>query len=446
MTLKIAVAGTGYVGLVTGACLAETGNTVWCVDKDQAKIDSLNQGKLPIFEPGLAEIVDKNTKAGRLYFTTSLERALEDATVAFITVGTPTGKDGKVDLSQVYAAAREIGQLIVNPIVIVNKSTVPVGTAQAVRLIVSDELALRGVEIQFDVVSNPEFLKEGGAVEDFMRPDRVVIGASNKAAADCVKQLYLPFIQDKDSILLMDEKSAEISKYAANAMLATRISFINEIARLCDKVGADINSVRQGMGTDRRIGMHFLNAGAGYGGSCFPKDVKELIATGQRYGIEMEIARAVENVNECQKCYLADMICRYFKGELTGKKIAVWGLAFKPQTDDMREAPSVVIIRMLTEMGVTISAYDPEAASQARQMLADCAEHIDFAGNMMAALDSADAIVLVTEWQQFKQPDFAEMKRRMRRPLIFDGRNQYDPEQMAQLGFEYFCVGRGYYV
>lgn len=444
--MKIAVVGTGYVGLVTGACLAETGNTVWCVDKEQTKIDRLKLGILPIYEPGLQEIVIKNNHAGRLCFTTSLEPALKDAMVAFVTVGTPTGTDGAVNLAQVYEVAREIGQLIVNPIIIVNKSTVPVGTAQAVRQIVSDELALRSAEIQFDVVSNPEFLKEGGAVDDFMRPDRVVIGTSSLTAGDCIKQLYLPFVRDLNAILVMDEKSAEITKYAANAMLAARISFINEIARLCDKAGADIDNVRQGMGTDRRIGMHFLNAGAGYGGSCFPKDVKELIATGQRYGVEMEVARAVENVNERQKYYLADMIWRYFNGNLTGKRIAVWGLAFKPQTDDMREAPAAVIIRLLVEMGVTIAAFDPEAGPQARQMLADCAEHIYFADNMMAALDNADAMVLVTEWQQFRQPDFTDMKLRMRKPLIFDGRNQYDPKLMAQLGFEYYCVGRGCYV
>lgn len=444
--MKIAVVGTGYVGLVTGACLAETGNTVWCVDKDKTKINRLNSGILPIYEPGLQELVAKNNQAGRLNFTTSLKPVLKDASVVFITVGTPTGTDGAVNLTQVYEVAREIGQLISNQMIIANKSTVPVGTAQAVRKIISNEQALRGAEIKFDVVSNPEFLKEGGAVEDFMQPDRVVIGTDSVLAANCMKQLYLPFVRDQQSILIMDEKSAEITKYAANAMLAARISFINEIARLCDKVGADVVSVRQGIGADSRIGSYFLNAGAGYGGSCFPKDIKELIATGERNGLEMEIARAVEKVNEQQKNYLAEMILRYFGGKLGRKKIAVWGLAFKPQTDDMREAPATVIIRSLVEMGAYVAAYDPEAVHQARKTLADCADYIDYTEDMMAALADADALVLVTEWQQFRQPDFAEIKLRMRQPLIFDGRNQYDPKQMAELGFEYYCIGRGCYV
>lgn len=445
--MKLAVVGTGYVGLVTGTCLAETGNTVWCVDRDEIKINNLKAGVLPIYEPGLLGLVTKNVKAGRLYFTTNLKSALEDALLCFITVGTPPGNDGAADLSQVYSVAKEIGQILNHYMIVVNKSTVPVGTGDEVRSIVLQELKARGKEdIEFDVVSNPEFLKEGGAVEDFMCPDRVVIGTDNARPDQMMKELYKPFVSNNNPVLVMDIKSAEMTKYAANAMLATRISFINEIAQLCDKVGADVVNVRQGVGTDSRIGMQFLNAGSGYGGSCFPKDVKELIHTGQKSGVEMEIAQAVERVNERQKYYLVDMICRYFSGNLRKRKLAVWGLAFKPHTDDMREAPAVVIIESLIKMGAYIYAYDPEAIPQAKELLANCYEHIFYADDMFTALNDADALIIVTEWQQFRQPDFAEIRRRMLRPLIFDGRNQYDPKHMAELGFQYYCIGRGYNV
>lgn len=443
--MNIAIVGMGYVGLVTGTGFAETGNIVWCVDNNDVKINRLNAGKIPIYEPGLQELVIKNIQAGRLNFTSDLQQALKHSSIVFITVGTPPGPGGNVDLTQVYNVAREIGRFMEHYTVVVNKSTVPVGTAQAVRKIIAGELAIRGAErLKFDIVSNPEFLKEGCAVVDFMQPDRVIIGTDSSEVADLMKQLYRPFIRDDRPLLIMDPKSAEISKYAANAMLATRISFINEIAHLCDKVGADIECVRLGMGADDRIGMRFLSAGAGYGGSCFPKDVKELICAGQRNGLKMEIITAVDKVNECQKQYLCDMIHKYFGGNLSRKKIAVWGLAFKPETDDMREAPAAVIIRSLVEMGAVIKAYDPKAINNAQEILEDCTENIGYAEDMMEALDEADALVLITEWQQFSQPDFAEMKNRMRQWLIFDGRNQYDPKLMAQLGFKYYCIGRGH--
>lgn len=445
--MKIAIVGTGYVGLVTGACLAEGRNSVWCVDKDEQKVHKLQSGILPIYEPGLEELVIKNGKAGRLYFTTDLQKSLEKAEIVFITVGTPPRPDGAADLAQVYDVARQIGQLIDHDIIVVDKSTVPVGTAEIVQRMIQHELDARGQNyLHFDVVSNPEFLKEGDAIKDFIHPDRVVIGADNAKAADMMRQLYQPFAGKQHPIIVIDVKSAEVTKYAANAMLASRISFINEIARLCDKAGADIVSVRYGIGTDSRIGMQFLSAGAGYGGSCFPKDVKELIQTGKRYGVEMEMAQAVDNVNQRQKCYLAEMIGRHFGKNIVRKKIAVWGLAFKPQTDDVREAPAAETIKALVQMGAVVAAYDPVANDQAREFLADCAEQVEYADNMMTALDDADALVLFTEWREFCQPDFSELKRRMRQHIIFDGRNQYEPKQMTELGFKYYCIGRGYYV
>ncbi|SDF53740.1 UDPglucose 6-dehydrogenase [Sporolituus thermophilus DSM 23256] len=445
--MKIAVVGTGYVGLVAGACFAEIGNTVWCVDKDEAKITNLEAGLLPIYEPGLPEMVAKNVANGRLHFSAALQPALAQAELCFITVGTPPRADGAADLSQVYTVAQEIGQLLDHHLIVVNKSTVPVGTAEIVRSIIAQELKRRGQEnVTFAVVSNPEFLREGRAINDFMRPDRVVIGTDSNEAAKIMKELYQPIVRDQHPLLIMDIKSAELTKYAANAMLATRISFMNEIARLCDKVGADVNRVRQGMGADGRIGLQFLDAGAGYGGSCFPKDVKELIHTGRKYGLEMAIIQAVDQVNERQKHYLAEMIGRYFGDNLAQKKFALWGLAFKPETDDIREAPALAIIRSLVHRGATITAYDPQAIPQAKVALTGCGGRLFYAENKMAALDDADALILVTEWQEFTQPDFAEMKRRLRQPLIFDGRNQYDPVGMAALGFEYYCIGRGYCV
>jgi UDPglucose 6-dehydrogenase len=441
--MKICVVGTGYVGLVTGTCLAETGNTVWCVDADEAKINNLQLGKLPIYEPGLKEIVERNVKEGRLHFLVDIGPALENALFCFIAVGTPADIDGAADLSQVCDAARMIGSNMLHYLIVINKSTVPVGTAEKVREIILQELSSRDLTIEFDVVSNPEFLKEGVAIEDFMRPDRVVIGTDNIRTAELMKQLYEPFVRNQHPILVTDIKSAEITKYAANAMLATRISFMNEIARLCDQVGADIASVRKGIGTDRRIGMQFLYAGTGYGGSCFPKDVKELISTGRKHGLDMEIVTAVDRVNEWQKKYLVEMILKKYGEDLTGKRFAVWGLAFKPQTDDMREAPSVVIIQSLVSMGATITAYDPEAVEQAEKVLAREVGRLRYTGCMMDALDDADALLLITEWRQFQQPDFAEMKRRLHKPVVFDGRNQYEPGQMTKLGFEYYCIGRG---
>lgn len=446
--MKIAVIGTGYVGLVTGTCFAETGNNVWCVDTDEVKVTNLRQGILPIYEPGLKELVIKNTAEGRLHFTTELESAMDDALFCFITVGTPPGEDGAADLTQVYGVAREIGRILDHYVIVVDKSTVPVGTADAVRTIIWQELQVRGEELRqdFDVVSNPEFLKEGGAVEDFMRPDRIVIGTNNVLTAEIMKQLYQPFVRNEHPVFIMDIKSAEMTKYAANAMLALRISFMNEIAQLCDKVGADVLSVRHGIGSDKRIGMQFLYAGAGYGGSCFPKDVQELIHIGERNGLTMEITQAIERVNDCQQHYLVDMILRYFGENLSGKRLAVWGLAFKPNTDDMRKAPASVIIPALVEKGAAIVAYDPAAIPQAREVLANYSAHIAYADNMMAALAEADALILITEWRQFRQPDFAEIKRYLRQPVIFDGRNQYDPGKLAVLGFHYFCIGRGYHV
>lgn len=445
--MNIAIVGAGYVGLVAAACFAETGNIVWCVDQNVTKIQNLQAGIMPIYEPGLQELVDKNKREGRLHFSSDLEPALEKALVCFLAVGTPPGADGSSDLTEVYSVAGEIGRLLDHGLIVVNKSTVPVGTADAVRRIIGEKLAERGKDrLKCDVVSNPEFLKEGAALDDFLRPDRVVVGTDNDSAAEVMRQLYEPFLRNQHPLLIMDIKSAEMTKYAANAMLATRISFINEIARLCDKVGADILSVRQGVGTDSRIGMQFLYAGAGYGGSCFPKDVQQLIHMGGKNGLEMEIVKAVERVNEKQKYYLVEMISRYFGNNLSNKKFAVWGLAFKPQTDDMREAPAAVIINALVRAGASVRAFDPEAVRQAREVLAGCAQSVHYVEHMMEALNDADALILITEWRQFRQPDFQEMKRRMRQPLIFDGRNQYDPNRLSDLGFEYYCIGRGHHV
>jgi UDPglucose 6-dehydrogenase len=441
--MKICVVGTGYVGLVTGACFAETGNTVWCVDTNEVKIRNLQAGILPIYEPGLKEMVERNVKEGRLKFSVNIRPALENTVFCFIAVDTPLGKDGSADLSQVMNVAQMIGRTMQHYLIVINKSTVPVGTAQKVWDIINRELSSRDLAIEFDVVSNPEFLKEGTAIKDFMRPDRIVIGTDNVHTAELIKQLYEPFVRNQHPLLIMDINSAEITKYAANAMLATRISFMNEIARLCDKVGGDITNVRKGIGTDRRIGMRFLYAGTGYGGSCFSKDVKELINTGRIHGLDIEIATAVDRVNEQQKSYLVEMISKKYGNNLTGKRFAVWGLAFKPQTDDMREAPSIVIIQSLLNMGATITAYDPEAMMQAEKVFAMDVNRIRYAGSMLDALDDADALLLITEWRQFQQPDFGEIKRRLKEPVIFDGRNQYESSQMANLGFEYFCIGRG---
>jgi len=445
--MNICVIGTGYVGLVTGTCFAEMGNKVWCVDVDTEKIARLKAGILPIYEPGLKELVMKNVAEKRLDFSTQLEEGIKDAVVCFIAVGTPSGEDGSADVSYVLDAACKIGATMNKYLIAVNKSTVPVGTADKVKNIIKQQLTVRAqADLEFDVVSNPEFLKEGAAVADFMRPDRVVIGTDNVRTAELMKQLYEPFSRNQQPILIMDIKSAEITKYAANAMLATRISFMNEIAQLCDKVGGDIANVRLGIGSDSRIGMQFLYAGSGYGGSCFPKDVKELVSTGCKNGIAMDVVSAVEAVNERQKYYLVDMVKKRFGEALNGRRFAIWGLAFKPQTDDMREAPSITIIKSLIDMGAIIQAYDPEAIEQAKSVLGDYATSITYSKDMLDAVHNVDALLVVTEWRQFRQPDFAEIKSKMNQPVIFDGRNQYRTEQLTRLGFEYYCIGRSCYV
>lgn len=444
--MKICMVGTGYVGLVTGTCFAEMGHHVWCVDLDEGKMNNLRSGILPIYEPGLKELVVKNSGEGRLSFTTDITTGLEQALFCFIAVGTPTCEDGSADLSYLFNVAREIGQCMNQYLIVVIKSTVPVGTVEKVRDVIKSELKARGKEnLAFDVASNPEFLKEGTAVEDFMIPDRIVIGTDNEQTAQLLKQLYQPVVHSRRGILNMDIKSAEITKYAANVMLATRISFMNEIAGFCDKVGGDIDQIRVGIGTDERIGNQFLYAGAGYGGSCFPKDVKELIHTGEQNGLEMNIAHAVHKVNERQKYILVDMIQKCFGENLLGKKFGIWGLAFKAQTDDMREAPSLAILPSLIQMGAKIIAYDPEAMEQAKIFFKEYNQQIKYADSMMEAIHDVDALVLITEWQQFKQPNFSEMLQNMKQHFIFDGRNQYDPIHMKNLGFEYYCIGRNSY-
>lgn len=441
--MNICVVGTGYVGLVTGTCFAEMGNRVWCVDTNEAKIAQLHAGEMPIYEPGLKEMVLQNTTEGRLSFTTSLAEGLAEALFCFIAVGTPPQADGSADLSAVLAVAREIGQCMKQYTIVVNKSTVPVGTADLVKSLITQELQNRELgTLEFDVVSNPEFLKEGAAIEDFLRPDRVVIGTDNVRTAELMKQLYQPFVRNQHPILLMDITSAEITKYAANAMLALRISFMNEMACLCDAVGGDIARVRLGIGSDSRIGMPFLYAGIGYGGSCFPKDVRELVATGRRHGLAMDLVETAHRVNERQKSYLLGFIEKRWGKDLQGMVFGVWGLAFKPQTDDMREAPSLIIIDQLINHGATVRAYDPIAMPEAKRSLTHLGQQIVFTNQMLEAAQGADALLLLTEWRQFRQPDFAELKSIMRQPVIFDGRNQYDPELMKGLGFDYYCVGR----
>lgn len=441
--MNLSIVGTGYVGLVTGTCFAEMGNTVWCIDIDEAKIENLKKRILPIYEPALEEMVSRNYKEGRLHFTTDYAQAVPQSKICFIAVGTPPGEDGSADVSYVLAAARSIAQQIKEYTVIVDKSTVPVGTSEKVRDAVQKVLDDRQVKIDFDVVSNPEFLKEGVAVDDFLRPDRVVIGTDSEQARSIMQELYEPFVSNGHPLLVMDIKSAEITKYAANAMLATRISFMNEIAKLCDTLGGDVKAVRQGIGTDSRIGMSFLYAGCGYGGSCFPKDVKELIAVGKRNNIDMKIAQAVEQVNEEQKHILVQQIIKKYGEKLTGKTFALWGLAFKPQTDDMREAPSIVIINELVKRGAHIRAYDPEAYQTAKHYLNHIAHTaLFYEKDMWTPLSSADALILVTEWKQFRQPDFDKIKQSLKAPVIFDGRNQYSITLMKELGIEYHCIGR----
>jgi UDPglucose 6-dehydrogenase len=431
--MKIAVVGSGYVGLVLGACLAETGNDVMCVDKDVAKVRTLRKGRVPIYEPGLTELVHRNTAEGRLSFTTQLARAVKASQIIFIAVGTPQGEDGSADLQHVLGVAREIGRTMDGYRVIVNKSTVPVGTAAKVRAIIRRETTH-----PFSVVSNPEFLKQGAAVDDFMKPDRVVIGAEDPRGAELMEALYKPFTRTGAPIMIMDCASAELSKYAANALLATRISFMNEIANVCELFGADVDRVRQAVGADRRIGTSFLFPGVGYGGSCFPKDVKALIRFSADKDYDFEVLKAVESVNDRQKRVLISKLKTHF-GSLKGRTIALWGLAFKPKTDDMREAPAIVIVKALLEQGAKVQAFDPEAQRMARTIFGS---KITYAAKSYDALKGADALVIVTEWHEFREPDFDRMRKLMRSPIIFDGRNIYNPQQMKAHGFTYSSIGR----
>jgi UDPglucose 6-dehydrogenase len=439
--MKITVIGSGYVGLVSGACLAEMGNHVMCLDVDAEKIRILEEGGLPIHEPGLLDIVKRNREAGRLQFTTDIERAVGHGTLQFIGVGTPPDEDGSADLQYVLAAARNVGRYMTDYKVIIDKSTVPVGTADRVKAAVAEEIERRGLTMEFSVVSNPEFLKEGAAIEDFMRPDRIVVGAEDERAILLMRALYSPFIRNRDRLLVMDIKSAEFTKYAANSMLATRISFMNELALLAEKVGADIELVRKGIGSDPRIGYQFLYAGAGYGGSCFPKDVKALVKTARNAGIELQVLQAVEAANERQKHVLADKVVARFGENLQGRHFAVWGLAFKPNTDDMREAPSRVVIAELVKRGATITAYDPVAVPEAKRVLSQTSQ-VTFASSQTEALEGADALIIITEWKEFKSPDFDAIKSTLKQPVVIDGRNLYEPEFMSEIGIEYASIGR----
>ncbi|NML14411.1 UDP-glucose dehydrogenase family protein [Azohydromonas caseinilytica] len=439
--MKVTVIGTGYVGLVTGACLAEMGNHVVCLDVDERKIRVLQDGGIPIHEPGLDVIVQRNVAVGRLQFTTDVAAAVAHGTLQFIGVGTPPDEDGSADLQHVLAAARSIGAHMTDYKIIVDKSTVPVGTADRVREAVRGELQRRGMEVEFAVVSNPEFLKEGAAVGDFMRPDRIIVGADDERAVLLMRALYASFTRNHDRLQIMDVRSAEFTKYAANAMLATRISFMNELAQLAEKVGADIDMVRRGIGSDPRIGTHFLYAGAGYGGSCFPKDVKALVRTGQEHGVKLRVLEAVEEANEQQKHVLGKKVVARFGEDLAGRTFALWGLAFKPDTDDMREAPSLVVIADLVRRGARVQAYDPVATEQARLALGDVAG-VSFADSAQAALSGADALVIVTEWREFRSPDFDAIRAALKQPVVIDGRNLFEPALVKAHGLEYFAIGR----
>ena len=439
--MKITIIGTGYVGLVSGTCLAEVGNEVLCLDLDARKINMLKQGQIPIYEPGLEDMVKRNVAAGRLHFTTNIEESVAFGTVQFIAVGTPPDEDGSADLQYVVAAARNIGKHMNSYRVIVDKSTVPVGTADKVRAAVQEELAKRGVDTGFAVASNPEFLKEGAAVDDFMRPDRVVIGTDDARALEIMRTIYAPFQRNHERIIAMDIRSAELTKYAANAMLATRISFMNELALLAEKMGADIEHVRHGIGSDPRIGYHFLYPGIGYGGSCFPKDVQALQRTAQENGIPLRVLNAVEEANDRQKAVLLQKITQRFGDNLAGKHFALWGLAFKPNTDDMREAPSRVIIEGLWAKGATVTAYDPVAIHETQRIYGD-EPRLAYADTPMACLEGADALVIATEWKVFRSPDFNEIKAKLKQPVIFDGRNLYEPKVVREQGLEYFPIGR----
>jgi UDPglucose 6-dehydrogenase len=436
--MKCAVVGTGYVGLVTGSCLSDVGMTVTCVDVNAQKIQNLQKGVLPIYEPGLEDIVERNTKSGRLKFTTTLKDAVVGAEAAFIAVGTPPGEDGSADLSYVLAVAREIGEQMTDYLVIITKSTVPVGTAEKVKKTVAEALKARGASIPFDVASNPEFLKEGAAIEDFMKPDRIVCGVESERAQEVMSRLYKPFTLNGHPVLFMDVPSAEMTKYAANAMLATKISFMNDIANLCELLGADVNQVRKGIGSDPRIGSRFIYPGIGYGGSCFPKDVKALVRTGTENGYQLRILQSVEDVNEDQKHVLFEKVKKHFDGKLQGKRFAMWGLSFKPDTNDMREAPSLVICDHLLAAGATVCAYDPVAMDESRHMIGD---KIDYSQDAYAALEGADALLLVTEWREFRVPDWDQVKKALKQPVVFDGRNIYSGRDLRAMGFTYSGIG-----
>lgn len=439
--MKLAIVGTGYVGLVCGAGLADMGFRVVCMDDDAAKIDTLKSGRCPIYEPGLEEMMSRGLAAGKLSFTTDLQEALDGTEVCFIAVGTPMGEDGRADLSYVLAAADQIGRQMQGPLCIVDKSTVPVGTADRVKAAVAARLAERGLDYPFAVVSNPEFLKEGAAVEDFMKPDRIIIGADDPAAVELLREVYKPFSRRHEKIIVMDPRSAEMSKYAANALLATKISFINEIAAICEKVGADVNQVRLGIGSDPRIGYDFIYPGCGFGGSCFPKDLAALIALAEANGCRALVAEAVAEVNRRQKGLLAEKAQARFGPDLSGRIFAVWGLAFKPQTDDMRQAPSIDLIRRLTEQGARVRAYDPQAMAAARDFYLKDLPGLEYAENPYQASEGAEALFVVTEWKEFRHPDWDRLKRRMKSPVIFDGRNLYDRSGLAAAGFEYYGIG-----
>lgn len=439
--MKITVVGIGYVGLVTGACLADYGNDVYCVDVDEKKISSLKKGNIPIYEPGLQTLVKENLEAGRLIFTTNLKESLDQTEICFIAVGTPMEEDGHAELKYVENVASDIGKNMNHHMYIVDKSTVPVGTAGKVRELIQAQLDFRGEDIKFDVISNPEFLKEGDAIADCTRPDRIIIGTDNENAAKMMKHLYLPFVKNTENIIFMDVASAEMTKYAANAMLATKVSFMNEIANICEHVGADINKVRIGIGSDRRIGYQYIYAGCGYGGSCFPKDVQSLIKTSEENGYDCKILKAVEDVNEAQKLRLIQKITGRFGEDLNDLRFGVWGLSFKPGTDDMRMAPAITIINEITKRGGVVKAYDPKAINAAKERYLTENTAVEYCDSKYEALVDADAMILITEWKEFRHPDFNEIKKRLNDPIVFDGRNQYNSADMEEMGFEYYQIG-----
>ena len=436
--MKISIVGTGYVGLVTGTCFSEVGIDVTCVDIDEKKIENLKKGIIPIYEPGLEVMVNRNVEKGRLHFSTNLASTLDGAQVVFSAVGTPPDEDGSADLQYVLDVAREVGRNMTDYVLIITKSTVPVGTAKKVREAIQEELDKRGAKIDFDVASNPEFLKEGAAVEDFLKPDRIVVGVESEKAKNLMKRLYKPFTLNGHPVIFMDVPSAEMTKYAANSMLATKISFMNDIANLCEIMGADVNMVRKGIGSDSRIGKKFIYPGIGYGGSCFPKDVKALIKSADKNGYNLRVLKAVEDVNNDQKSVLFNKLNKYFDNNLNGKTIAIWGLSFKPHTDDMREAPALTIIEKLLDAGVKVNAYDPVAIDEAKRRIGDV---VNYSKDQYEALIDADALLIVTEWPEFRFPNFNVVKKLLKNPLIFDGRNVYDTPEMKSLGFDYFCIG-----